>query len=220
MCTLKKLRKFIVGGVFASGLLVASGIAHATPVAPTCTTIASNAAYNSLSFGVEYCGNTPFVGEPIGDPYGYVNNSPSLVKWTPGDPATELNGVASGNYLDNLFDMTISADGTSGTWKWLVQANELLPSILAVKASNSFFLIDLSSVAIVAGVLSGSWNTDNLIENKNGVPQALSHLVFYDHRGSGDIGGEVPLPAGLPLLFSGLGGLAWIARRKSKLSNS
>lgn len=52
---------------------------------------------------------------------------------------------------------------------------------------------------------------------KAGEGAGLSHYSeFGTAGGGGTIGGDVPLPAGLPLLLSGVGVMAFVARRKAR----
>ncbi len=164
-----------------------------------------------LTPGTVYSGNDPFDGQG-----GCINGSPSLVKYNvqtngtnPDSFAAGVNGIAPGTYTDNVTFSNLGFKAgdpgkgdeiISGTWSWAAQANELLPTIVVIKAGPEFFFY-----SILAGTLSGSFDT-TLLGNKG-----LSHISFYDGARA-----VVPLPAALPLMLGGLAGLGYIASRRRR----
>lgn len=114
--------------------------------------------------------------------------------------------------------MTITADTDllGGTWSVSSWAG-VETAIFVVKGSNSFAAYVLD---ITAG-LNGGWTT-NALENNGGNQPAYSHVSLYlvdcddpfDCDGGGT-GGDIPLPAGLPLLASAMG-IGYILRRRKR----
>lgn len=193
-------QKFLIGLAFTCGILMSSTMVNASPCSPTTTPPEPPAGFTGLSFNTLYCGNDPFDGQG-----GYINGSPSLIKWTPLNSFEE--GIATGTYVGNLTLSSLTYTGgdlTGGTWSWTHDFGELFPTIMVVKASDGFF------IQSVAGLLTGTFSTLGLLEG-----HALSHLSFYDGAGGGDSVPDVPLPAALPMLLAGLGGLTWLSRRRS-----
>lgn len=107
------------------------------------------------------------------------------------------------------------AGGTSGDWSWnAVGGWAPYTKVMAVlKGGPNFsaYLLDLSQT-------SGTWNTSGIATGSGEAGPALSHFSLYwatkDNGGGG--GTVVPLPAGLPLLLSGVGVMAFVARRKAR----
>lgn len=211
-------KNYIVGMALACGLFMGPSLVNAAPCNSTSTPPAATETapgsltpgYTGVLFDQLYCGNdpNPFSGS-------YINGSPSLVKFnsdgeslTGFDDGTE--GVASSfgspgqfSYIDNVIFSNLIYNGDDligGTWTWTSDVGELFPKIMLLKAGDSFF------IQSVAGLLSGTFSTLGLLDGKN-----LSHISFYDTGRSGSTP-EVPLPAGILLLLSALGGLGVLIR--------
>ncbi|HUQ38291.1 MAG TPA: VPLPA-CTERM sorting domain-containing protein [Aestuariivirga sp.] len=185
--------KYLLGAAFMSCMLLTSGVAQAT--SDNCT-YADPGDFQSLAVDTAYCGNDPFGGQG-----GYINNTPSLVKWTP--PSTEEEGIAAGDYAD---DISVTSLGTSGTWTWTHDENELYPQYVLYKAGSGFF------ISLVTDLTDVTWSTVTLLGG-----HAISHISWYNH-GTPPGGGidPIPVPAAFPLLLSALGGLTWLSRRRRK----
>ena len=208
------LRRAFLGAALVTGILGSAGFASADTVScinPTATPSGSaTPGYTGLLFNTVYCGNDPFDGQG-----GYINGSPSLVKINILDlavdvPAPGVDGIGPGNQATDLVLSLLGYSGgeiKSGTWTLAHQAGELVPTIVVIKAGPAFFL-----QSVIAGVLTGTFNTA-LLGNKG-----LSHISLYDGAKPGGGTPEVPIPAALPLLLTGIGGLTWLSRRKKSAS--
>lgn len=210
------VKKYAIGVAFTCGLLMSSGLANATTCSSTSTPpAATETADDSLTpgyigvvFGQLYCGSDPKPFDEI-----YINGSPSLVKFNSDEESLTgfdegEEGVASFfgdpgefSYIDNVIFSDLIYDGDDligGTWTWTFDAGELLPTIMLLKAGDNFF------IQSVAGLLAGTFSTE-LFDFQN-----LSHISFYD-TGRNQFP-PVPLPAGILLLISALGGLGFLSR--------
>ena len=209
------VKQYVIGIAFVSGLLMNAPLVNAAPCnstsnPPEATSTPAGSltpGYTGVVFGQLYCGNDP---SPFSK--SYINGSPSLVKFSKSNVTTSIGGeegVASSfgspgqfSYIDNVVFSSLvfnGADLTGGTWTWTSDAGELFPTIMLLKAGDNFL------IQSVAGLLTGTFSTVGLLEGKN-----LSHISFYD--GASNSTPAVPLPAGLLLLISGLGGLGFLAR--------
>ena len=210
-----KAKKYLIGMAFTSGLLMSTGMALAVPCSSTSDPPSAPAGYVGVQYSTVYCGNDPF-WEGQG---GYINGTPSLVKFNSDDSPDGFDGgeegVAStvlglGAYIDNLVLSGLIYDGDDligGNWSWTSDAGELLPTIMLIKAGSAWF------IESVAGLLAGTFSTE-LLDSKN-----LSHISFYDSARV-IVPPEVPLPAALPLLLTALGGMTWLSRRRKSGSLS
>lgn len=220
-------KKYAIGLAFTCGLLMGASLVNAAPCSSTTDPPAATSTppgsltpgYTGVQFGVLYCGNDP---KPFGE--SYINGSPSLVKFeSDGESSTGFDdgeeGVASTfgtpgqySYIDNLILSNLIYDDDDdligGDWAWTSDVGELFPTIMLLKAGDNFL------IQSVAGLLSGTFSTLGLLEGKN-----LSHISFYDTAGGGSTTPEIPLPAGILLLISALGGLGFLARfRKANVA--
>ena len=130
----------------------------------------------------------------------------------------------------NLFNNSRPAAGADITLNWLFQnvdtgfgdtvksATELngswstpgyLVDFVAVKAGSEFVLYKLP-----APVSFGSWSSANIL-NKQGRPQAMSHVAFFGQRVTDHFGTTpVPEPATWAMMLGGFGVIGAAARRR------
>lgn len=156
-----------------------------------------------------YPGNDPFP-----DPY---MDSPALAKCdteTDGGPytitcATWLDGHATGDYSDAFsliyddnsgvnFNWTFDEDDVTGT------TEVLFPKYVLIKQSSMYYAWELDGSEIYGGFIQTDLGD-------------ISHVSFYDGASPPPPPPpppSVPLPAGLPILVSGLGALMWLRRKK------
>ncbi|WP_169543002.1 VPLPA-CTERM sorting domain-containing protein [Sneathiella aquimaris] len=137
--------------------------------------------------------DTNQIGSSI-NPFGFNDWVLSAKSDGPGgDGKLQLSGVTNG--------------GTSGDWT-IADFKGYTTVMLTLKSGSRFaaYLIDTA-------FNSGEWTTANVLTNRHGRAQGLSHLSVYYSASSLT---TVPLPAGLPLFAAGLAGLAFLRRRKMK----
>ena len=116
--------------------------------------------------------------------------------WVLSDKNDSANGDGTINFTDAPVNGTQLGDWTIDTLAGLTEI------VITLKAGNGFaaFLLDLT----VADPLTGTWAS-----TKN-----LSHSSIY-YNGTPS---TVPLPAGILLLLSGVGGLVLVGRRRKALA--
>jgi hypothetical protein len=126
------------------------------------------------------------------------NGSPVIAKW-------EVNSkfeLAGTDTLADLFTLTYDDGSTSsGTWEYNQCATCVGVTSWVAKDGDGFRWFYQPNEPRVA-LTSGSWNT---------LGKGLSHITFYDSAVA-----PVPVPAALPLLALGLGGLGFAARRQRR----
>ncbi len=108
----------------------------------------------------------------------------------------------------NGVTLTIDGEGRSGGWA--VDSFGVFETIMVVLKGGPTFSAYL--VSREAG-LSGFWNMLSLQRGNGRAGPDLSHFTLYGQGTATRVAG-VPLPAALPLLGSGLAGLAFAARRR------
>jgi len=107
-------------------------------------------------------------------------------------------------------------EGTSGNWYYDPGECADCPAITSyvVKGGNGLGFVHYYTDP-QEPILSGAWDLSEWDLSLFGANVALgfSHISFYDT--DADCCGEVPLPAGLPLVLTGLGVLGYIRRRSN-----
>lgn len=186
--------------------LVGLALVASVPMAQAATVTFTNAG----TFGGNDCSgnfgqgfaNCAYNGSPIIAKFNYNENG------TPGQ--VELNTAVFPGLQASWF--TINAANRT----WVYNPTPAGPGITAfvAKASNEYILYTVNGGPYFGGTQVFSFNTPL---NNQGHPRGLSHISFYDTRGS--IGPTpdatvIPVPAALPLMLSGLVGFGLLARRR------
>lgn len=154
----------------------------------------------------------PFDACKTPDREGYAS-SPIVAKWDVDTGDWEF-AASAGALLAEYFTITMSDDDDGGTGSWTYDPTgcdscKMITSFVVKSATNFRWYYTNPKTAI----FSGTWET----VKKNGKPQGLSHISFYD---TGDTPPPPPPPVPVPaagfLLIGGLGALAALRRRKAK----
>jgi hypothetical protein len=127
-------------------------------------------------------------------------------------PATSLNGTPLLAKFNNdlttsgpdVANFTVTISGTTADWAFIGGAGALQPTLLAVKAGNFWYFIDL------AGALSGTVTQNLILNPQSNAFLGISHLAFYDHAG------VVPLPPAALLFGTALVGMGFLGRRRKR----
>ncbi|MEX5730215.1 hypothetical protein Ga0609869_003568 [Rhodovulum iodosum] len=137
-----------------------------------------------------------------------VGGSPTIIKFTAGLEVDEINDMFASSVTGGefTFDITETNDDDeilSMVWSYTPGPGDPAVTAVAVKAGSLYNLYTDLTLAEGLG-----------FEVTVPATQALSHITFFDTDG---VNGEIPLPAGLPLILSGLGalGLTRLIKRKS-----
>lgn len=156
-------------------------------------------AANAATVVATVDGNDPFPGNLVYSDDQYEIDTPALYKC---DVTGNLRCVSSVTSVGGEFAISFdrnegddSDESSSGTWAWLGDGQT--PHYMVTKAGNQHTIWDLGTET------SGEWTTETL-DNKG-----LSHISFYNTGVP-----EIPLPASALLLLGGLGGMAFMRRRK------
>jgi hypothetical protein len=108
-----------------------------------------------------------------------------------------------------VFFTTAPADGAASPAAWAIGTDlgptEMVDAVLVLlKQAKSYAIFEITN-----GVTSGQWEVEDEKDGTN----VLSHAsVWYTTKPVA----PVPVPAALPLLALGLGGLGWAARRQRR----
>lgn len=113
----------------------------------------------------------------------------------------DSNGdVDESGSADSAFsDLTLTGDGTQGTFTFDLSSFNKLLTHFVIKAGNNFYLFEISADMVAS---SGTFNWE--------IPgqMALSNINFY--------GMDVPIPGAIWLMGAGLAGLGFAGRKKKK----
>lgn len=137
-----------------------------------------------------------------------------------------LNSSLFPSLLDAAVEFTVTETATGGTWSysalgldplikyWVKKQGpgftlywDVAASALATGGACSLSYYNLACMMAAQSITSGAWTGD------------YSHLSWYDTRPPNQ-NTVVPIPAALPLLLGGMGGLAWLARRQKRRSSA
>lgn len=190
----KMMMNKLVSTVVVAGAVVFAQVAAAATVAPT---------YQS---GVLDGNDSQAAGQA-----NLVSWIDSLGVYEAGFSVFEYEKVNSPDTSDGF--MTVTYDGgapsTSGTWSW---SGADAINFVVFKSNNNFV-----GQYYDPGLYENMWDTATMgLENKNGVPQDLSHLTLYGVDGTlvDNNVDVVPLPAAGFMLLAGIGGLGAMRRFK------
>jgi hypothetical protein len=203
----KAASKLLIGIAFSA--LVLSGVANAATVncpgtaVPTTDRefqVDTTTAATCLTSGVgNISGNNDAVNNFIYAGAGFI----TLDK----DPDDKVPGAG-------LFPnaLTIVGDGTtSGTFSFVAPAG-FINFVLAFKSGEGQIDPDWAAFLLPTDIVSGLWSI--LVGN-----QSLSHANLYAQIDPNYVPpGEVPLPAGIVLLLSALGGIGFLSRFRKATS--
>jgi len=129
----------------------------------------------------------------------YQGNDNGGVTEIDGNLVTYL-GTTAGNA-----DGSVTNLGTDGEWTYTGTGTV---EYIAIKAGHYVIYIDVPD-----GSTGGTWSTywlDPDVRNPQGIPPGLSHIIFYGSTSN------VPAPAAVWLLGTGLAGIFGIRRKMKK----
>ena len=195
----KMLAKIALGVTLVVSAL---GLAGMSSVAMALTLSATNFCDTSQLTTSTDCVGT--IIDPENDtPATYLatNNFFGINNWT------QVQKTDGPNNILYNFDVD-SVDESEGTWS-VSSFNGWSDAVIVLKGGTSWsaYLLDVL-------FLSGDWNTLGLLNAAGNHPD-LSHASLYV-GGIKSNNNIVPLPAALPLLLGGLGGLAWLGRIRKR----
>ncbi|MBZ0259493.1 MAG: VPLPA-CTERM sorting domain-containing protein [Hyphomicrobiales bacterium] len=179
-------KKYLVGMAFACGMLIGSIVANANTI--------------NIMDGVTIRGTADSAG--ANDLLGYIgvattsSTTANLYSVSPSDPANE------GNFFDALagFDVgtgvQVAAGGCSVD--------------CAISATTMYFSLKLGN--LTAFFVNTTGFVLALTYDQVGTAGGLSHITLYGNSLPFNNTPEVPLPAGILLLISALGGLGFLSR--------
>ena len=193
-----------VSVAFALGLALASSSAMSAFVQGTCAVTDVTASGNNATACLNYSGNNNNYQEGT-DPAGYENYIAADFgvpgTWSfygtsdPADPVDPVTNIVGG--------------GQSGVWSVFPAVDSFF--VVTIKAADFFAAYLFSGLSdVLGGTFSVVGATKDADPTKTKYA-GLSHLSVY----TGPVS-PVPLPAALPLLMMGLGGIAWLGRRRNQ----
>lgn len=193
MSMISVLRKGVFAGFIACFSVAFASAASAATIAVSCPNNGGpDTVYSLTNSTVGQCHD----GNDINSVSGSFELLPGLTGWTRAD------STDAGAPQNNLIQFTTAPVGGANSGTWTIDTLAGLTQIaIVLKAGSSFaaFLIDLT----VPNPLTGTWTSS----------RDLSHASIY-YRGTPVR--EVPIPAALPLLLTGLGGLFAMGARRRK----
>jgi hypothetical protein len=158
----------------------------------------------------------PLTVYPKNTPKDSLNGSPFLGKLDLNEDGSikELTGDYADYFSISNFTLKDGNEVIGGDWTFDAAAAALaglplVPTMLAVKAGPNWFFYD-----IVAGVFSGSWDTDLLGD------KGTSHLSWYDGAAPPTGNNPVPLPGAVWLFGTALAGLGFLGMRRRRAKTS
>ena len=177
-----KLKNTLLGTAVAATVMLAGAMSHQADAA-LIATIDGNDCSGVFGQGFGNCA---------------YNGSPIIIKFNTGG-AVEINTALFPTITGAEFSFSPTA---SGTWTYTPGAGDPVITAYVAKGGNSFIVFSNDG-----DPNSGVWLTPN---NNGGNQAGLSHLSFYDTRGS--VG--VPEPASMLIFGAALLGLGAAARRR------
>lgn len=189
-------KKYMIGMAFTCGLLMSSGLANAATVACPGTDGTGDREFQLDTATVATC---------LASGVGNINGN--------SDAINALGYITLDKSDNNSSDMlyplalTIVGSGTLGGSFSFVAPSGYFNFVIAFKSGQGDLDPDWAAFALPAGVTSGLWS---IISGE----QSLSHANLYAKECPGECSPleTVPLPAGILLLISAIGGLGFLAR--------
>jgi hypothetical protein len=119
--------------------------------------------------------------------------------------ATDISGVHGTLAFAKTQTQSNGTRADGGTWTYTPFAGDLFqPTVLAVKASTGSTVWNVPIVRSMAGVFSGLWSTEGIVNNQGAQSanfHALSHMNVYG------VVGVVPLPTAAWMFLTAVAGL-------------
>ena len=200
-------KSLLVAGALGFSALVPLGSAHA---GTACTTVSNDIVETNIADNV-----TPSSGCQFGS---FNNDQPDPINVNLDNMFGHNDWVGIGAELalaGSNGSLTITGNATSGTFSVLSSLASLYGEfMLVLKGGNGQNIVPDVYVGYLLSGLSGTYLSPFINVNSRGPDSyaGISHWQLYA-RGEPDTGpGEVPVPAALPLLFSGLLGLGVLGR--------
>lgn len=128
-----------------------------------------------------------------------------------------FNGITDWDFIGKsdgdggLLNFDVDSDGTAGNWT--VDSSIDGPFVISLKAGNYWSAYFFESAE---DVLSGSWITDGVATNKQGIPLGLSHATLFVANVD-DVVKDIPEPTTAAALgLVALGAVRTLKKRKTE----
>lgn len=194
-------------------LAVAVGSQSFAASAPSCASVAPPDVTNYVTPSSACYALLGTDGNVDNDPAEFnATNFGGFSDWT--DLGT-IQGSEVGGGVNANFE--ISGTTLSGTWELFSNSTTSLYDtfVLLFKAGQDQNTDPAAQVGYILSGTSGVWASP-LLKSSDATQRDISHVELYARNSGGGVPGPdpVPLPAGLPLLLTGLLGVGILSRRR------